>query len=521
MRTFKYKIISLVILLSLGLNAQTFDRKISEKFKVNKNVEIEINTSSVDVDIETWNKNEVVIEAVMEVEGMDEKEADKLLEKWDFEALGNKNKVEITSKGRPYFFGKEGNYNFRFAFDFPETPMEIPPIEIPEIEIPEIELPEMVFPEMEIPEIEIEALEFDYQRYKNDSTYLKNYKKQIQKQVEKFKNSEWIKKMDSFKNTKAYKERVEAIKLRSKEYAKQIKESDWHKKMQDYKNSEAFKRTMEASKRATEEVKKQLLEHKELIREQQEVMKEVQKEMIAKHKEMRENGKLDSLKKYKFRNFYWFDDSETSKIKINKYLKIKVPKNATYKLNVRHGKLNIPKSATKISANVSYGNFNGGEINGNSNVLKINNSPVVVENMNFGTITLKNVPNASFGTFNNSKLFSNSSNVKINTVGKDVDLNQKFGKIEIATIMPQFNSLSLNLNYTKAFLPFDKITANYEVDTYKTRSTITASNTDFFKKIFVNVLSKHETTIKGSFDTSTKTNNKINLKAAYSSLTIH
>ena len=127
MKAYKYKIFGLIVLLAVSVQAQKFDKTIKEKFKVNSDVEVVINAVHTDVDIETWNKNEVSIEAVMEIEGLPKEEAEKILEKWKFEALGNKNKVKITSLSTNFDF----DFKFDFDFDFPD-------IEVHEIDIPDL-----------------------------------------------------------------------------------------------------------------------------------------------------------------------------------------------------------------------------------------------------------------------------------------------------------------------------------------------------------------------------------------------
>ena len=78
MKTLKYKIVGLLVLFAIVAQAQKYDKKVTEKFKVNKDVTVEINASHTDVDIETWNKNEVLVEAFIEVEGVDKEEANKI-----------------------------------------------------------------------------------------------------------------------------------------------------------------------------------------------------------------------------------------------------------------------------------------------------------------------------------------------------------------------------------------------------------------------------------------------------------
>jgi hypothetical protein len=498
MKTYTYNITAFLLLFALTLQAQIFDKKIIENFKVNSDVEIVINAAHMDVDIETWNRNEVAVEAVMEVEGVDENEAKKILKQWKFEALGNNTKVKISSLSNDMHF----DFNGDFDFDFPE--IEFPHFEMPNIEF---EFPEIAFPEMpEMPEFE-----FDYQLYKNDSTYLKRYKFEVQKQVEEFKNSDWKKQLDSMRNSPEFKNQIEEYKNAAKEMAKEVKE---------LRNSEEFKHSLEDAKKAAEKARIHVLENRDEILERVKIVKEANKAAMAELKRMKESGELDSLKNYSENVYFNYSTNKNSKVKIKKYLKIKVPKKATFDLNVRHGKVNIPESNKKMSANMSYGNFVGGVITGSKNELMFANSPVEIETINSSNITLKNVPNATFGTFENSNLFSNSSEVAIDQVGTDVILNQKFGNIVVKKIIPLFKNLNLNFDYTKATIPLEKIDANYSLNTNKSRFNIAKENSDFLKKSFMKVLKKYDSSIQGNFSSSIKTENNINIKSNFSTINI-
>ena len=501
MKTYTYNITAFLLLFALTLQAQIFDKKIIENFKVNSDVEIVINAAHMDVDIETWNRNEVAVEAVMEVEGVDENEAKKILKQWKFEALGNNTKVKISSLSNDMHF----DFNGDFDFDFPE--IEFPHFEMPNIEF---EFPEIAFPEMpEMPEMP--EFEFDYQRYKNDSTYLKRYKFEVQKQVEEFKNSDWKKQLDSMRNSPEFKKQIEEYKNAAKEMAKEVKE---------LRNSEEFKHSLEDAKKAAEKARIHVLENRDEILERVKIVKEANKAAMAELKRMKESGELDSLKNYSENVYFNYSTNKNSKVKIKKYLKIKVPKKATFDLNVRHGKVNIPESNKKMSANMSYGNFVGGVITGSKNELMFANSPVEIETINSSNITLKNVPNATFGTFENSNLFSNSSEVAIDQVGTDVILNQKFGNIVVKKIIPLFKNLNLNFDYTKATIPLEKIDANYSLNTNKSRFNIAKENSDFLKKSFMKVLKKYDSSIQGNFSSSIKTENNINIKSNFSTINI-
>ena len=488
MKTYKHKIVTLTLLFLtvISVQAQKFDKTIKEKFKVNSDVEIVINTAYTDVDIETWNKNEVSIEAVMEVEGVSKEEANEILKEWEFEALGNKKKVKISSADNNFNF----NFEFDTDFDFPDIEFDTPDLsslaELSSLSrLSELavlaELPEMP----ELPEMEIDVVDFDYDAYQKDSTYLKTYKKRIAKQVEKFKNSDWKIKLDSVRNSEDYKLKMEE-----------------------------FKHSMEEAKRSVEEARKDMLENKGEFQEQIKLAKEASKAAMAELKRMKEEGKLKNGENIIIK----YSDDKNAKVKVRKYFKIKVPKNATFDLNVRHGKVTIPESNKKMSANVSYGNFIGGIIEG-ENELKFSNSPVVINILNSGNVILKNVPNATFGTFKNANLFGNSSDVIIEKVGANVALSQKFGNLKVVEIDPDFQNLKLNLEYAKGIFPLDNLTTNYSIETVKSKINSTSKSSDLFKNKFLSILKKNETSIQGDFTTSTKTTNIIYLKCNYSTIT--
>jgi len=313
------------------------------------------------------------------------------------------------------------------------------------------------------------------------------------------------------RNSPEFKKQIEEYKNAAKEMAKEVKE---------LRNSEEFKHSLEEAKKAAEKARIHVLENRDEILERVKIVKEANKAAMAELKRMKESGELDSLKNYSENVYFNYSTNKNSKVKIKKYLKIKVPKKATFDLNVRHGKVNIPESNKKMSANMSYGNFVGGVITGSKNELMFANSPVEIETINSSNITLKNVPNATFGTFENSNLFSNSSEVAIDQVGTDVILNQKFGNIVVKKIIPLFKNLNLNFDYTKATIPLEKIDANYSLNTNKSRFNIAKENSDFLKKSFMKVLKKYDSSIQGNFSSSIKTENNINIKSNFSTINI-
>lgn len=511
MKTNTYNIITFLLLFTVTVDAQTFDKKIEERFKVNSEVTIVIDAIYTDVEIETWSKNEVFVEAIMEVSGVGENEANKILKNWEFEALGNKNTVKIKSTSDNI------NSNFNNNLTFPE-------VKIPEINfyMPNVEFPKMPeFPEMI----------FDYEAYKKDTLYLKKYKMQISEHVEKFNKSDWKKQLDSMRNSPSFMAKMEEFKIAGQKMANKLKESNWYKEIEARQNSEEFKRSMEEVRESTEEATLKTLENRDEILKQVKLLKEANKVKIAELKRLKDEGKLDSLenyfsksnslKNYSETTYFNLNKAHNSKVKIKKLLKIKVPKNAILNLNVRHGKVTIPEFNNKMSVNMEYGNFLGGTITGAENNLTFKNTSVAISTLNASTISLKNVKNVALGNVENVYFLSNLSDVVIDKIGADVSLNQKFGTLKVNSIISGFKNLSLNFEYAKATIPFNKLVTNYTLNTNKSRIITNSTDNDFLIYSLLKVLSKNETGIKGDFSSSEKTLNRINLTANFSTITVN
>jgi len=492
-QAFKHSIIWLFLLgITIGYSQQS-DKKV-EKFKVNANPTLEIDASHTDVTIKSWNKNEILVEATIEIEGATEEQAKNILESWNFQALGNSNKVKVESFGNVFLHDIHGD----FEFIMPEMVIEIPEIEFPEMEIVlpefEFEMPEIEILDflIEIPEMEIEIEEFDYEAYEKDSTYLKKYKEKVAKQVKVFKESGLPQKMDSLRNSKEFKEQMKAVKEAQKQAAIQMKA---------YKESAEFKQAIEAREQAMEQVQQQM----ESVREQI----EMQRELFEKQRAIgvKANEKvMAEIKKAQ---------AENANIKIKRKVNIKAPKDTKYDLNVKHGKLDVPESAIKMSAKVSYGNFVAGTLSGEDTKVVIANSPVVVNAMKAGNITLRNVPNAVFGAFSNANLFSDHSEVLVQEVGSNVSMSQKFGFLEIDKFAADFQKFNLILDYAKAQIDV----ANRDFD-----YTITGKNSTFhYSENFRSVNPSKVGGVyklKGVYGKDSSANT-LNITGVYSTLTIN
>ncbi|MDT0651532.1 hypothetical protein RM529_15355, partial [Zunongwangia sp. F297] len=98
MKTYKLNYIMLLLLfISAGVGAQT--KKHVQSFKTNANVNVHLDARHTNILVEKWDKNEVLVEAYLDVETSDKKEIEQLMESWKLDVSGSSNEVKIMSGG--------------------------------------------------------------------------------------------------------------------------------------------------------------------------------------------------------------------------------------------------------------------------------------------------------------------------------------------------------------------------------------------------------------------------------------
>ena len=322
MKTLQYKMI-IIALLSIGIaaNAQNFDKTYTEEFSTKDNVLIDLNTRHTDIEIETWNKNKVVIEATIEIMGTTEERAEEIIKNWKFKALGNTNEIEITSKTNNLFSKRvivSGDDDLIHINDFDFVVPEVSVGNLAILDSLHIVMPDAVhFPElMIIPEMNdfhfsFDSLSFDYQKYKNDENYLKQWQEEMKKNLAKMRvelkeNSVRIK-----ENTAQLKEELKAAqeerKLQLKEHAEQRKEAAKQRQLHEVRRREA----LTVRKKEQERARRDLLE--------------------SRKKEL-------AVRRVEIKNIL----ADRDKIKIKRVIKIKAPKDAKFTMNVSYGSVSYP-----------------------------------------------------------------------------------------------------------------------------------------------------------------------------------
>ncbi|APZ47731.1 hypothetical protein BW723_16145 [Polaribacter reichenbachii] len=456
-------IITFIAIGFLGTSfAQKFDKKFTENFKTNKDVEVAINASNTDINVTIWNKNEVQVEAFIEIEGISKEEAEKYFKDWQFEALGNSKKVKITSKGSNAFNFKNDFVFFdNMNFDF----------EMPEINLPEFET--IVIPDMDFDfDFDLD-LDFDNIFDDLDKNMGKDGKyefrwKDDDHNIEINSKEEW----EAFKKTKEYEKLKKKLTLDKEKMRKELAESKAKMRVELKKVKEEFQKV-----------------DKEEIRQQLEKAKKELKKM----------------------NFHFNSEDEDviingKKINIKKRLEIKVPKDATFNLNTRHCKVKLPN--TVACGNVKYGSFFANNLKGGE--LTIDYSQVIINGLFSSDLSLNNVVDAKIAFIQNSILNNNSSNVEIQVIDRNTDISDKFGELLINELDLNFGELILNTSHSNVIINLNKVKTSLAYDLIKSRlddmsnnfnKLIFSSDTFITKSGIINSMQKNSLEVNSEYST--------------------
>ncbi|WP_179345659.1 YggN family protein [Winogradskyella ursingii] len=468
------KIIALCLLTSLGY-AQQKQTKVSQSIKVNKDVIVDLNTSHVEIQLETWNRDIVEVEAYVESSKLSKEELKKALESWNLKVDGANNQVTISSDGshRLSFFGNNDyaglleDMEMQLA-DLPEIPQMPAMPNMPHMgKMPEVpEMPEM--PEMpELPELPkgVNSVSFDYERYqKEGEKYMKEWSKEyekkggkeLQKSMEK-----WAKKFTE----SGYQEKMEKW---GEEYGKRF-EGQWAKDMEKWgeqfgksfgKDMEkwgeefgkSFGKEWEQKMEAWgERFGKQMEERAKIMEERGEAMGKHEEKMAEKREKLAE--KMEERRASMQTRHY--ESGGNSQVK--KVIKIKIPKKAILKTNIRHGELKISSVISNMKGDIAYSYFVAEHIDGSDTSINVSYSPVMIDTWDMGTLNLNFVERAQIQEAKDLVLNSKSSNINITNLKNTGLIDGSFGDLTISNLADTFKNLNLILEHSDAlvYLPKD------------------------------------------------------------------
>ncbi|AWH72905.1 hypothetical protein DCS32_01625 [Dokdonia sp. Dokd-P16] len=559
--------LTLLFVASGSVFAQSKKEKLNERFSVNKDVSITVDTRYADVVFETWNKNEVSVEAY--VEGKDASDA---LRSWDLNVSGNSNNVRITSKGgysdaKVYDRNDIGNLNLDLDLDLGEIIGQSLSLVEPVMNglvgpllegISGQRLPDEFYEEMG-------KMKFDHEAYKREGrAYLDRWEKQVDKsygpefeeKMEKWekefeRNSEdWSERLidrsgiprwpfksggnmtfdsDEYeKDKQAYVNKLNRkynTRVSVREVDKWLDDveawgEDFGKKMEDW--GENFGESMEAWGESFGENFGKSMEKwgesfgKDMEKWGENFGKKMERWAEDHEGEWEEKHTKDEKgNKSSHFSLNWDSESNGSK-KPNKNVKriiiIKMPKKAELDLNVRYGKVRMV-DAYNAKATISHGSLVATNIDGGQTSFDVSYSPVAVVNWNEGTLNVNHVKECNISTANNIKVTSNSSNVNINRINGAGMISGSFGKLSIPQVSDNFGSLTIFLENSDLTLrlPQSAFNFNYSGD-----------HNDFFipKQLETKSMKNGSTEMVNGFHKYRSSANTITINAKYSDVVL-
>jgi len=406
-----FKPITIVLsLISLVAYGQTQKKTFSESFDVADNAVLDINTSHADIEFETWNKDKVVVEATIELEGASEEEAADYFKTSGFEIMGSSNKVIVAT----------GNRNSWSAQSFHK--MEDLHIELPEM--PEFESFEFDFDFSDMEDMPAMPPppnpNFDHEAFKEEGeAYLKEWQKDFQKDF-----------------GEPYQERMK----------------EWQEKMED-KRSEMRERREEMHEKREKMHEKRQEAHVERMEKMAEARVERAEIRAEAHQKRMENHQARiverNFNRARTRNrpnvFYFNTEGYNRNYKVKKTIKIKMPKSTKIKMNVRHGEVKLAENTKNIDATLSHASLLAATIDGDKTMVMASYSPVSVEKWNYGQLQADYSDGVDLKEVINLHLNATSSEVSIENLMKTAIIKNSFGPLSINTVSRDFETLNVSL----------------------------------------------------------------------------
>lgn len=435
-------------LLALTSYGQKQTKTYNESFKVGSATVLEINTSHTDIEFETWDRDEVVIEASIELEGATKEEADEYFERNGMTIMGNSERIEISSKS--------GNSWLHIAnaghFDFNDIEIEIP--EIPDIEpiLRELEIPELApIPELaELPPMPplppMNFAEFDYEAYRKDGEkYMKKWQKEFEKEFAREFDKEYEEQLEKW---------AEEMAARAERYAER---------------AEARADRMEAREEAMKARIKEREDRMRTARLAMEESRKVRREELMKRREDLMEARKSRDEKESI--FYFKSDGESKNYKIKKTIKVKMPKSVKLKLNVRHGEVKLAGLSIDVKASLSYASLLANAIDGKETFIEASYSPIQVDQWILGKLDSQYSEEVILHNVTDILLTTTSSDIVIDRILKKAQIENNLGTLHIGEVGNSFKSLDVTVKNGEVYCTLPSAPFAITVDTNNSRFT--------------------------------------------------
>ncbi|PWK18653.1 hypothetical protein [Xanthomarina spongicola] len=430
-------IIGIFFLMVMSVSAQQKLDKISQSIKVTDQVTLDLNTNHTNIEIDTWNKDIIEIEAYVESSSLSKEELKEYLEAWKIQVEGSNDFVSITSgtDNLPWTLNNT-LFDEQSIVALQDLEFELANMPIVENLLESLNLADMPkMPKMpklpELPEGMINS-DFDYEKFQEEGdAYMEKWSKEYSEKYgdEYAKRMEdWAKQLESSQEMKDFEKKMEAW---GEKFGEEFGEK-FGKDMEAW--GEQFGKSMELW---GEEFGKQMEEQAKLFEENQDEYEELHESLFNSPSDLRN-------------------------LKVKKTIKIKMPKGAKLKVNVRYGELKMVSVINNLKAELSHTSLLANSIDGSQTSINASYSPVTISNWIMGELKLNYVEKAHISTVNRLVLSANSSNINIGTLQGNAIIDGSFGDLIISNISDTFNNLNIVLENSKARVTLPKADYNLQ-----------------------------------------------------------
>ncbi|WP_139958714.1 DUF4097 family beta strand repeat-containing protein [Flavicella sediminum] len=464
MERYKYQVGLFMVFFCMHMFGQG---KYEESFLVKRDVHLKVDAAYTNIVLETWTKNKVSVEGIIEGSGLSTNEIERLYKDWDIEAIGNSSAIEIVANSNSN--GAEVGENQELSFIEPLVESIVGPMIKNLANSP---LSDDFTSNMS-------HLNFDYEAYKKDPKgYMKEWEMEVEKAYEKkegkhvikqkvkvtnenekakrsllfgFPNSPFPVDLDDLNfDDKEYKENKSAYvsKLNKKHKSRvTTKEVDlWLEEIALWEKD--FEEKMEQWGEKLEESMEDWGENFERKMEEWGAKLERWADNFAEDFEENEKNQKKYVHVEKFEN--------ASLKKTPRTLYIKVPENAVLNIALLYGNLKAENLENKANISLKYGSLKAGSIANSSTRITAAYSSINVRNWVAGSLELKYAKNNYIDNAKTLNLVSSGSDVSIQKLSGDAIINGSFGDLSIEQIDSNFENLDIVLENTDARVKLPK-----------------------------------------------------------------
>ena len=563
-------LIAVCMMLSGNVLAQAKKQKLKERFDTNKDVEIEVDTRYADVIFETWNKNEVSVEAYVQGE-----DADRAIRDWDLSVSGDSDRIRVSSSS-----GYRGNDTVIHLEDLEDMNINLNLEEIigSTMNIVEPVLEGIVGPVLESltgtplpPEFyeELGKTKFDHEAYRKEGrAYLKRYEKEMEKSFgPEFDKAmeKWEKENDfsgdnflggalsslkdiprwpfsddgnmNFNDNEYRKDKQSYVDKLNRKYDTNVRVRQvdaWLEDMEKWgdefeidmeKWGEDFELKMVDFEKAMEEWGENFGESigkafedwgedfgKDMEKWGEEFGRKIEKWAEEHEAEWEERHSEDEHGNKSSSYHFNYDTDNKPSSNVKRTIIIKMPKKAELDLNVRYGKVKMA-SVYNPKAMISHGSLAATNIDGGDTSINVSYSPVTIGAWNGGSLETSHVKECTIANARDIALTSNSSNVVINTLSGAGLLTGSFGQLSISNVVDDFGSLSIILENSDLVLNLPNSAFNFNYSGELNEFLVP-------RQLETQTIKNNKISMVNGFHKSRNTSNVITITAKYSDVVL-